>query len=121
MPVGVGDTCADPLTHAWPGTASGSTVGFSNDYDTTICGGGSGPDVVYSLLVTSPANFTIDTNGSSFDTVLNLMDDTCAEIACDDDGGSGTQSLISQHLTNGTYYIVVDGYSGSGSYVLNVN
>lgn len=68
----------------------------------------------------------MDTNGSTFDTVLHVQSscgDSGSEIACDDDGGSGVQSEVEFSVTDGTfYYVIVDGFStsSSGNDVLNI-
>jgi len=56
--------------------------------------------------------------------VLSLRDSTCAnQIACDDDGGDSSQSLIAAtNLAAGTYAVVLDGYSGgSGAFTIHTH
>jgi hypothetical protein len=68
--------------------------------------------------------FTFDTNGSPTDTVLHVRNSSCggAELACDDDGGSGLASLLSVNLTAGqTVVVFVDSFSTGGEYTLNVS
>ncbi len=120
---GGGETCPGAISRTWPGTATGSTSSYVNDYSSWSCqSSSSGPDVVYELPLGVAATVTIDTIGSSFDTVLALLNSSCTEINCDDDGAGYPDSRIVTSLAAGTYYIVVDGYSGAGgSYQLNVS
>jgi hypothetical protein len=119
-----GDDCSCPLTVApTGGTYGGTTVGMAANYDPTCAGWAGIPDVVYSFTPATGGLWQIDTIGSGYDTVLYLYAGGCpgSEIACDDDGGPSWTSVISATLTAGvTYYIVVDGYSIAGTYVLNV-
>lgn len=85
------------------------------------------PDLVYRWRPQTTGAYTIDTNGSGFDTVIALFDN-CSEIAqelqCDDDGGDSTRSAITVNANAfQTYYIVVSGYfsTASGNTVVNVN
>ena len=84
------------------------------------------PDLVYRWRPTVAGEYTIDTNGSGFDTILAIFDN-CSEIAtelsCDDDSGQGTKSQIVLTVNaNETYYIVVSGYfsTASGDVTLNI-
>ncbi len=93
------------------------TTGSENDYEAS-CGSTSrsGDQVVF-LQLTAPALVTAETTQSTFDTTLYLRsacDDAATEIACNDDGGEGSQSLLSQQLEAGDYFIFVDGY-GAGN------
>jgi hypothetical protein len=78
---------------------------------------------VYSLFLPVPAaNLTIDTVGSSFDTVLSFIDTHCTTtIKCDDDsGGSLKSKIILGNVAAGNYAVIVDGYStNSGTVTLN--
>lgn len=121
------DICPDAdVGSTVPQTSMGSTAGLLNGYDSS-CSGGAGPDV--GVLFTAPATgaYTIDTDGSSFDTVLSVVDGaTCmgVELGCDDDSGAGTQSMLVVNLTAGQQVsIMIDGYfaDSSGNYVLNIN
>lgn len=77
---------------------------------------------------TAPASgvLTLDTNGSSFDTLLAVYTgSTLASLtlqASDDDGGDGVQSKLDLIVAAGTTYrIAVDGFAGAtGSIVLNL-
>jgi hypothetical protein len=108
-----------------PQTATGSTFGQANT-STGACATSTSPDVAYSFTAPSNGTYTFDTNGSAFDTVLYVKDGSCtgAEIACDDDSGNGTQSVVQVSLNpNETVVIYVDGFgtNSSGNYTLNVS
>ncbi len=131
------DCAADIACFVCPGTDLGSTLGSPVQSGTTVgagadlggsCSSGSSgvgaEDRAFAWTAPWDGTFVFDTDGSAFDTVLYLLDGTCSgsEIACDDDSGAGTQSLLSLALTAGqTVVVVVDGYSGAGAYVLNIN
>jgi hypothetical protein len=113
----------DRAVNIYTSIMTGTTTGLHSDIATESCqNNASGNDVAFALqLPVSVATLTLDTSGSSFDTVLSLRNSACAaEIACDDDGGDGTASLITHtNLAAGTYSVIVDGYSsGAGAYSL---
>jgi len=115
----------DRVQNLWTNTITGTTTGLHNDFTSESCQtGAGGNDVVYALeLPVAVTTLTIDTTGSSFDTILSLRNAACAgELACNDDG-SGVQSLITKtNVAAGTYSIVVDGYStNSGTYLLHTH
>ncbi|MDP8232897.1 MAG: hypothetical protein P9L91_09575, partial [Candidatus Zophobacter franzmannii] len=69
-------------------------------------------------------NVTIDLTGSSFDTYLRVYDSSQNQLWADDDGGSGTASMLSGLTFSAStdYYICVEGYSSNvGAYVMNVS
>src|SRR5712691_3430929 len=71
-----------------PVSVGGSTAGAANLVGGASCGGGgtNAPDA--SFLYTAPAtgSYTIDTSGSSFDTILYARSSTCTgtELGCND-------------------------------------
>ncbi len=104
---------------------NGTTAGATNDY-TPSCQASTNLDVAHLLTIPVPLDtLTIDSEGSSFDTILTFNTPDCneaAEVVCDDDGAAGTRSLL--ELTNvapGNYFVMVDGFSESanGAYTLN--
>lgn len=118
-------TETDPIAGAINAkTITGTTTGKTNNY-TPTCQTTSNNDVVYSLNLPVPVvSLQIDTNGTTYDTILVLANTHCsAEVACDDDGGDGTQSLISlSNVAAGNYAVIFDGYStNSGPFVLNTS
>jgi hypothetical protein len=114
------DTCAGatPLTlSAGRTTTSGTTVGAGNDG-----GCNTGPDVWYRFSLTQREVVSINTFGSSYDTVLALRAGSCgaATAFCTDDV-CGVQTEITATLDPGTYYIIVGGYlTAAGSFTLNI-
>lgn len=107
-----------------PQSTSGSTTTATNSYSGS-CGGSTAPERIYAFTAPATGVYTIDTVGSSFDTILYVRTSSCTgtELDCDDDGGGGTQSLVSVSLSSAqTVYIFVDGYSTySGSFALNIS
>jgi hypothetical protein len=107
-----------------PITVSGSTAGAINAFSSSCSPGANAPDNTYTFTAPASQQYTIDTIGSSYDTIVHVLDGTCAgtSLACDDDAGGGTDSLVSLFLNAGqTVTIVVDGFGGNfGSYVLHV-
>ncbi len=82
------------------------------------CGGTSANalDIWYTFTPLADSSVTVDTEGSSFDTRLEVYEGDCAalvSIACDDDGGTGTLSSVTFAGIGGTtYYARVAGFSG---------
>ena len=128
----IGDATGDSV-------ATGSTAGMSNDYGDT-CGGMSAPDAALLWEAPTSGTYEFTTDGSGYDTVLLLynavsgepigggvecgsVDSGLSSLACDDDGGEGTRSLISYAVTEGAQYlVVVDGWStSSGTYMLSIS
>ncbi|MBU1899136.1 hypothetical protein KKB55_15460, partial [Myxococcota bacterium] len=79
---------------------------------------GSGPERVVAIVLEQPSRLQAETT-EGFDTVLHLRgacDDPDTELACNDDGGEGTLSLITiNRLEPGIYFLFVDAYSSSAS------
>ena len=113
---------AQTLPGVSPQTVMGNTVGGSL-VDTGTCAG-AGPDVSYSWTAPAAGTYTMSTSGTSFDTVLHVRDVNCsgAELACDDDSGPGTDSLLTVTLSAGqTVVIFADSYGAGGTYSLNIS
>ncbi len=123
------DVCPATVVAGLPYTDIGTTVGRANNYtelDVNCPNSSNAPDVIYQFTPPATQSYTINTEGGSYDTYLYVnTSGACpgtAHVACDDDGGSGTLSSITETLNAGqVYYIVVDGFStASGAYTLNV-
>jgi hypothetical protein len=117
-----GDTIATatPITTI-PFTASGTTVGYANDYDVACPYGGSeSPDVVYSFTRPQYGTLTIDLCGSDYDTKVYVMSAGGQILDCNDDRylggvcGNYTSRIDNLWLPDGeTYYLVIDGKNGA--------
>ncbi|MBA3541810.1 MAG: pre-peptidase C-terminal domain-containing protein [Deltaproteobacteria bacterium] len=103
---------------------TGTTTALHNDHPPTTCQSTStANDMTFALVLPVPVTtLTIDTNGSSFDTVMSWRDSTCTMIECDDDDGTSVQSqIVRTAVAPGTYAIVVDGYeSDAGTFSVQV-
>jgi hypothetical protein len=111
----------DPVLTIVGPTTTGSTSGNTNDF-TLACGLG-GRDEVYALDIPYDLlELRLDTQGSAIDTVLESRGAACsASVACDDNDGPGTSSLlVLSSVTAGRYYLVVDDRGIAGSFALHV-
>jgi len=99
---------------------------------TASCGfSDTSPDVWFSYLAPADGTLEVDTCGSSFDTVLSVLDgcpgDGGVELVCNDDSdvcdGRSQQSFVSLSVTEGVVYLIrLAGNNGAnGDYVINVN
>ena len=113
---------------AIPFAATGTTQGFTDDYNVacpyTATGG---LDVVYAFTPAADIAINIDICASDYDTKLYVFEtDQSNSIACNDDWcGSTTYMsyLENVQLTAGlTYYIVIDGFGAAdfGTYYLDI-
>ena len=121
-----GDDIANAVAIAsLPFTSTGTTVGYTDDYD-EVCPytDSTAPDVVYSVDVLTESWLSVDLLGSEYDTKTYIYaSDGTTVVACNDDYYSDYTSAIPYaHVDPGTYYIVIDGYgTDSGAYALAVD
>ena len=86
------------------------------------------PDAFYRFSLNADTNVSIDTSGSTLDTVIavypvgvtyfgtNYAEDVNgAVVGCDDNGAGGTASQITAQLPAGDYYLAVKGRLGAGA------
>jgi len=114
------ETCGDEPAPGTTFTVDGNTEGEPHS-TTASCAfltvGHTTADYSYSWTPDTAGTFCITTDGSSFDTVLSVWDDTCdVELACDDEsgtteiGGFVRSSAIDFEAEAGKEYIIlVDG------------
>ncbi|WP_437636264.1 MXAN_6577-like cysteine-rich protein [Sorangium sp. So ce854] len=120
-----GGTCSTPidLGSTVPQVVTGSTAEQPESV-TPACGVSNAPEMVYSFTAPDNGIYIFNTFGSSFDTVLQVYDGSCAgtPLRCNDDAG-GPQSRLTVNLVAGqTVLVVVDGRSTNrGDYVLQVD
>jgi hypothetical protein len=124
-----GDTFATAFViPSLPYFDTGTTTGYTNDYDAVCPFDGNAPDVVYSYRPLVDEAISVDLCGSSYDTKTYIYDDTFDIVACNDDyyddelcGEYRSKIEHADLAANRTYYIVVDGYgSAHGDYILAV-
>jgi hypothetical protein len=123
-----GDHCTNtaPLTFtAGSATASGTTVGTYNDGNGT-CATGTAPDVIYSFTTSSIQDFrvTVSTSTSTYQPSIYLRSASCTtgtQLGCANAAAlGGNASLDIGALPVGTYYLWIDGVSGTaGAYSIN--
>ena len=128
-----GNTIGEALViPSLPYLTSGTTSGYTNNYDEACPWSSTSPDVVYAFTPAEDLIVNIDLCGSSYDTKLYVYENEhtpTSPIACNDDFygfsnpcGSWVSALFSLYFTAGnTYYIVIDGFGGnSGAYALEI-
>lgn len=109
-----------------PESIDGTTIGAVDKLSMLGCGQVDvpAPDYVFEWTAPAAGAYTIDLDGSDYDTVLYVQDASCGgdEIACNDDS-IGLQSAVDVNLAaNQTVVFVVSGYSGdTGNFTLNIN
>ncbi len=106
-----------------PFDSTGTTSGFTDDYDYPCALPSSAPDVVYSYLAEADLQLTVDLFGSEYDTKVYIFNESMEIIACNDDYYENYVSkIIGASLLGGiTYYIIIDGYGFQhGQYVLHL-
>ncbi len=119
-----GDTFADavpiPLIYATTGT----TVGYTDDYDESCpYENSTSPDVVYTFTPDGDMVINVDMFGSSYDTKIYIYDADLNLVACNDDYYSDYTSFLEQVIVYGgvAHYLVIDGYGGdAGDYILAI-
>ncbi len=128
------DTCDTAATIAFDGNghfqATGDTTSAHNDTQSLNCLGG-GNDLLYSFTIADPKDVTISLlpqHGSGLDPIVSIRRDCAAKSSelsggCSDAPyGSTVASFTLKTLPAGTYFIVVDGYSGTaGPFTLTVD
>ncbi|MEZ4386172.1 MAG: hypothetical protein R3D98_01075 [Candidatus Krumholzibacteriia bacterium] len=117
-----GDTIADAVQIWFPFFLTGTTVGYTDDYD-EVCPytQSTSPDVVYTFALPYDTWTDIDMDGSTYDTKIYIYDEELTLIACNDDFYPDYVSKLENVplLADVTYYLVIDGYGGdAGDYVV---
>ena len=108
------------------GVARGTTTGSDSQFAGSCSQSASAPDAAFRWRAPFSGRFLFDTRGSSYDTVLYLLEDSCdgRELACDDDAvsSSGPSAFAVTLQAGQQVVVVVDGYDrNSGTYSLNIN
>lgn len=106
------------------GTVTGTTAGAYNQYG-SACGGGSGPDAVYSFTPTTSGKAVVTFTGDYLGIVSarTTCADTASESACSAMLTAGATNTFEFPVFAGTpSFLFVDGYAGaSGNFTLDVD
>jgi hypothetical protein len=111
-------------------TVTGSNAGMTKEPgEPSITGNAGGKSVWYAWTAPSAGTVTVDTSGSSFDTLLAVYTgasvSSLTTIAANDDspaGGTTTSKLSFTAVAGTTYYITIDGYGGAtGNFALHLS
>jgi hypothetical protein len=101
-----------------------NTAGNPSEFE--ACRSNNAPEQVFVFTLRQAVDrITIDTRGSSFDTLLSIRrscEDPRSELACNDDVGQSQYSaIILDQPSLGDYFVIVDGFADtSGVVVLNI-
>lgn len=123
-----GDTVATAVPITYPGSYTGTTAGYVDDYDEACPYAGTAPDVVYAITPATDVTLSFDLCFSSYDTKIFIYREDMTLVACNDDfyfsppcyEFSSKLEFVAL-LGGATYFVVIDGYgSYSGSYQLDV-
>lgn len=105
-----------------PSTTFGSTWDAGYSYGSS-CGGEESPDRAYVFWPPITGLYDINTFGSSYDTLLHVLDGYCGFdlIDCNDDAFDLQSQVLVELAAGQPYTVVVDGWGGSaGDYQLNI-
>ncbi len=119
------DECIDAIPVGLGMSTFCSTGATASLVDMSCVFNGEMSDVWFSFTSPSTCPITIDLSGSLYDTGMAVYSGDCGaltELDCDDDGGTGLDSLVSFNATAGTTYLVqIGGFNGaSGDGVMNI-
>lgn len=107
---------------ATPIAAGETKTGQLESGDSTTANGGYAD--VFQFRPARSGTATINLTSSDLDPYLTLADSTGSKLATDDDGGEGTNAMLSYEVRAGAMYRIVAGTFGSGArsgaYQLNV-
>lgn len=98
------------------GTYTVDTCGGTNDNTPTCSSGSTAPDVALDWFVPSGGRWIVSLGASTYDTVLEVLDEADCSLAgaCDDDSGPGLTSELALDLTGGEdLVIVIDGFGSA--------
>jgi hypothetical protein len=136
-PIGPGMACPRMASPTCPGTtlslstssissAGGPSAG-KGDGLAGSCGGEGAEEQTVQFLVQNTATYTFTTRNANYDTVLYIRDVDClgAELACNDNFGTGFTSQITLSLVAGQRVVAVvdgaNGLCGNASLIAGVN
>ena len=104
------DNIANAIVIPGDGTYTGTNAEATQEPDpgdAASCVGSATNSVWWTFTPGSTGTLTVSTDGSSFDTVLTFHQPGTTEIACDDDGGAGFQSLLTNIPVTGGQPVLI--------------
>lgn len=111
--------CTNPfiVNGPYPYNTTGTTAGKANH-----CALRANPDQSYRVTIPCDGNWEFSLCGpaTNYDTYLFLTNTCCGTAIAVNDDACGLDSRIQTNLTAGTYFLLVDGFSGSGAYELDI-
>lgn len=118
------DPSSATMISSLPFADTGDTSALTDQFD-VVCpfSGSTSPDAWYMLTAADGDLLEITLCDSAYDTKVYLLDTNFVDVACNDDAcdGSFRSQLATPALAAGTYFLVVDGWSGDlGVYDLTV-
>jgi len=120
-------TCPDlDIDSDFPSNQVGDTFGSVDKVQSVNCFGSDNgsPDFVFEWTAPAADTYTIDMNGSDYDTFLVVQDVACggAELACNDDFNGLLSQVTVDLAQDQTIMIIASGFSGSvGNFEVNIN
>lgn len=127
-PAAGSDLCSAATVLLVPGSATGSTAGFTADGAASCGQSAASPDAWYRFTAPDNCTLRVDTCGSGYDTVLSIHTacpgSVANQLGCNDDfctGGGGNlgSTVVFQAAAGQEYYARVSGYNGaSGPFMI---
>jgi hypothetical protein len=119
--------CPASTLTTFPLDVTGDSSTASSEFEASCAGAGGSPDLAVVWTAPQNARYRFTTEGSAYDTVLTILNGSCAgpELACADDiDGTNVASEASLSLTAGqTITVIIDGLNAqeSGAFRLQIN
>jgi hypothetical protein len=120
------DTCA--TAHAIPldpgqKTLSAGTVGAADDVTTSCPTAGKGGDVMYAVTPSATGKLGVHVSGTydAMVVVETKCGDATTALGCSDATGTSSENLSVAVEAGKTYYLVIDGYAGEGTFDLSLD
>ena len=109
-------SCMIPSLITCGSSVTGSTTGTLNNY------GGPSAEAIYRFEADVTGDYEFSSCGSDYDTYLRIYDVNMNELySADDDGDCNHQAIINRELSQGSYYVLIEGYQElAGFYTLTV-
>lgn len=105
--------------------ATYASISTTSNQWSVSCNGGSSRDISYVWTVPETGSYSFSTNGSNFDTVLQIrhFSSTSSIMACNDDSGSNlySRATLSGLIKGVKLLIIIEGYAGDYGNLARLN